>query len=97
MSEKTVRVTNAFGADECNVSCRLYRIHPDGAFYVPEDVAEQLVNDGRSGFVRAPDHRAPVGSVSLAQVESLIHGLDEGRAKALLMQALDAIAELDAI
>jgi hypothetical protein len=83
-----VRLKNAQFSDEANVNNVSYRPHPDGAFYVPEDVAEALCGDGRSGFYRAPDHRAPVGSVSEEQVESMIAGLEPGRLKQALSAAL---------
>jgi hypothetical protein len=83
-----VRIKNNQGADEANVNNTSYRIHPDSAFYVPPDVAEQLCNDGRSGFFRAPDHRAAPGTVSVDQIESMIAGLGPGRLKTALNAAI---------
>ena len=83
-----VRLKNNQFADEANINNVSYRIYPDGLFYTPPDVAEQLCNDGRSGFVRAPDHRAAPGTVSEEQIISMIAGLEPGRLKQALSAAL---------
>ena len=86
-----IRLKNSQFADEINYANVSYRIHPDGAFYVPEDVAHALCGDGRSGFYRAPDHRAAVGSVSDEQVESMIAGFEPGKLKTALVAAITAL------
>lgn len=50
-----------------------------------------LCNDGRSGFYRAPDHSAPVGSVSYEQIQSMIAGLEPGPLKQALYAALTSL------
>ena len=86
-----VRLKNAQFADEANLNNTSYRIHPDGAFYVPPDVADQLCGDGRSGFYRAPDHRAAPGTVSEEQVVSMIAGLEPSPFKEALHEALNEL------
>jgi hypothetical protein len=53
MSDLVV-LRNSHGADEANVNGRSFPRQPDGLFYVPEDVALQLLALP-AGFAAAPD------------------------------------------
>jgi hypothetical protein len=93
MSDDIVRLKNLQGADEVNIWGKGYRVHSDQCFYVPQDVAQAVTTDGRSGFF-APDpdeHWPAAGSCGRARVESAIRGLaDSDPLKVRLLAALNA-------
>jgi hypothetical protein len=93
IGDDTVRMRTHNGADEANVAGTAYHIHSDGAFYVDKDAAGQLEHDGRSGFFRASptEFHPPEGSVTLAEVEALIFGLEPGPIRAGLIAALSQL------
>jgi hypothetical protein len=84
-----VRLRNGCGADECNVAGHAFHIHSDGAFYIDREGAERIEHDGKGGFVRASpvEFHPPEGSVTLAEVEAMIFGLEPG----LIRDALIAV------
>jgi hypothetical protein len=86
----TVRLRTHNGADEVNVAGAAYHIHSDGAFYVDREAAERIEHDGKGGFVRASpaEFHPPEGSVTLAEVEALIFGLEPGPIRAGLIAVL---------
>jgi hypothetical protein len=88
--DDTVRMKNHAGADEVNVGGHAFHIHSDGAFYVDKDAAERIEHDGKGGFVRASpvEFHPPEGSVTLAEVEAMIFGLDPGPIRAALIAVL---------
>jgi hypothetical protein len=93
MSHDTVRMRTHQGADEVNVSGTAFHIHSDGAFYVDKDAAERIEHDGKGGFFRASptEFHPPEGSVTLAEVESLIFRLEPGPIRAGLIAALSRL------
>jgi hypothetical protein len=91
MTDDIVRLRNGAGADEVNVTGHAFHIHSDGAFYGDKDAAERIEHDGKGGFVRASpvEFHPPEGSVTLAEVEAMIFGLDAGPIRDTLLNFLN--------
>jgi hypothetical protein len=88
MSE-LVKIKNGRGSDEANLDGVSHKIHADGYFYLPPDVAARLVGVG--GFYRAdPSERPEAGTASLEEVTDLVFALDPGPVRAALIQVLSA-------
>jgi hypothetical protein len=88
MSE-LVKIKNGRGSDEANLDGVSHKIHADGFFYVPADVAARLVGVG--GFHRVADDEHPeTGTPSLEEVVDLVFALDPGPVRAALIATLSA-------
>jgi hypothetical protein len=93
MSDDTVRMRTHNGADEVNIASHAFHIHSDGAFYIDREAAERIEHDGKAGFVRASpaEFHPPEGTVTIAEVEALIFGLEPGPIRAGLITALSQL------
>jgi hypothetical protein len=52
------RLRNSHGSDEANVNCVSYPRRPDGCFYIPEDITQQLLATP-AGFYRVAADEQP--------------------------------------
>lgn len=88
--KKLVRLLGT-GTDEFNIGENRFALHSDGAFYVPEDIAN-VACDGVSGLYRAPAaYTPPEGSVAIEHVAAAVRGLEDGPEKTALMSALESV------
>jgi len=84
-----VKIKNGRGSDEANLDGVSHKIHADGFFYLPPDVAARLVGVG--GFYRAgPGEHPEAGTASLVEIADLVFALDAGPVRAALIETLSA-------
>ena len=86
----TTRLRNSRGADEANFDGVSHKIHSDGFFYAPADVAQRLIGGGTGFYRAAPDEHPDAGSVSVEEIADMVFGLEDGPLRAALIQALSA-------